>query len=341
MIIYPHLHVLMLDGVFTEISGKAHFRNVPRLTDEDVSRLAESISGKVIALLKRRGLLDKEGYLVAHPDVDPIFRDHDSLGAMSSASISGRIAFGPSAGQRVTRIGSGFGYLEEIPLAKGRLCFSVNGFSLHCATAINTHSRDRLQKLIEYMARGPLSNERLEIQSDGRVKLKLKTPWHDGTTHLLLSPDEFLEKLAAIIPPPRSHLVKWGGVFAPNSPLRRKVVLKPDAKKGLHFKRGISAAVCGSGAGDDADPEVSGPSQKSLWARLLSQVFKVDVTKCDRCGGAMEVVAAICDPDQAQRYLRHVGEDYDPPPRAPPRSFQPQWEEFIEVAETPDGGGLE
>jgi hypothetical protein len=93
------------------------------------------------------------------------------------------------------------------------------------------------------MARSPLSNERLEIQSDGRVKLKLKTPWHDGTTHLLLTPGEFLEKLAAIIPPPRSHLVKWGGVFAPNSPLRREVVLKPDSRKGIHFKRGISAAA--------------------------------------------------------------------------------------------------
>jgi hypothetical protein len=55
----------------------------------------------------------------------------------------------------------------------------------------------------------------------------------------------------------------------------------------------------------------------------------------------MEVAAAICDPDQARRYLRHMGEDYDPPPRAPPRSFQPQWEEFIEVAATPDSGGLE
>ena len=124
--------------------------------------------------------------------------------------------------------------------------------------------------------------------------------------------------------------MKWGGVFAPNSPLRRKVVLKRNSKKGLHFKRGISA-----------DSNASGPSPKSLWARLLAQVFKVDVTKFDGCGGAMEVAAAICDPDQARRYLRHVGEDYDPPPRAPPRSFQPQWEEFIEVAETPDGGGLE
>ena len=127
------------------------------------------------------------------------------------------------------------GYIEEIPLAKGKRCYSVNGFSLHCNTAVNTHARDRLEKLIEYIARGPLSNERLEITSDGKVKLQLKSSWSDGTTHLLFTPGEFLEKLAAIIPPPKSHLVRWGGVFAGNSPLRKKIVLKPEAKKGFEF----------------------------------------------------------------------------------------------------------
>ena len=60
------------------------------------------------------------------------------------------------------------------------------------------------------MARRPLSNERLELFPDGKVKLKLKTPWHDGTSHLVPTPSEFLEKLAAIVPPPRAHLVVWG-----------------------------------------------------------------------------------------------------------------------------------
>ena len=66
----------------------------------------------------------------------------------------------------------------------------------------------------------------LELLPDGKVKLKLKTPWHDGTSHLVLTPSEFLEKLAAIVPPPRAHLVKWSGVVAPNSPHLRKVILK-------------------------------------------------------------------------------------------------------------------
>jgi hypothetical protein len=311
----PHLHVLMVDGVFTEVGGTALFRNLPPLTDADVSTLAEAIAKKVMALLVREGLLSKDGEVVTNPDCDEIFRDHEGLAAASSASIGGKIAFGPNAGRRVTRIGPGFGYHEEIPLAKGRLCFSVNGFSLHCNTSVNTHSRNRLRKLVEYMARGPLSNERLEIFEDGTVKLKLKTPWHDGTSHLLLTPSEFLEKLSAVVPPPRAHLVKWGGVFAPNSPLRPKIILKPGVKKAGRHKR-----VAGGDARDQADDQPDskpGGLQGSSWARLLSRVFNIDITRCP-CGGELRAVAAICDQDEARRYLRHVGLPSDPPARAPP-----------------------
>ncbi len=76
-------------------------------------------------------------------------------------------------------------------------------------TSINTHARDRLGSLVEYLARGPLSNERLTIRPNGEVELELKSPWKNGTTHLLYSPEEFLEKLLALIPSPRSHLVRW------------------------------------------------------------------------------------------------------------------------------------
>ena len=158
------------------------------------------------------------------------------------------------------------------PLAKGRLCYSVNGFSLHWNTAVNTHSRDGLRKLVEYMARGSLSNQRLELLPDRKVKLNLKTLWHDGTSHLLLTPSEFLEKLAAIVPPPRAHLVKWGGVFVPNSPLRRKVILKPGVKKAARHKQ-CAEIEAGEGgkdeeaAGDKKDSTLQGPS----WARLLSR----------------------------------------------------------------------
>ena len=224
----------------------------------------------------------------------------------------------------MTKVGSGFGYYEETPLAKGRLCYSVNGFSLHCNTAVNTHSRDSLRNLVEYMARGPLSNERLEVLPDGNVKLKLKTPWHDGTSHLVLTPSEFLEKLAAIVPPPRAHLVKWGGVFAPNSPLRRKVILKPGVKKAARHKQCAEIKAGKAGEAGEAGKDEKAASDKkgstlrgSSWARLLSRVFKVDVGRC-QCGGELRVIAAICNPDEARRYLRYAGLASEPPARAPP-----------------------
>ena len=33
----------------------------------------------------------------------------------------------------------------------------------------------------------------------GQVEIKLKTPWRDGTTHLVMSPLEFLQRLTALV----------------------------------------------------------------------------------------------------------------------------------------------
>jgi len=66
--------------------------------------------------------------------------------------------------------------------------------------------------LCRYVTRPPLSHPRLSATPDGNLLLALKTAWRDGTSHLVLTPTELLERLAAIIPPPRSHLVTYHGV---------------------------------------------------------------------------------------------------------------------------------
>jgi hypothetical protein len=52
------------------------------------------------------------------------------------------------------------------------------------------------------------------------VVLTLKTPYRDGTTHTVMSPLEFMERLAALAPHPRLHLIRFHGVLAPNARLR-------------------------------------------------------------------------------------------------------------------------
>jgi hypothetical protein len=132
----PHLHILCCDGVFQERkNGESfRFRNFPTITDQEVDKLLIAISSKVLKHLRKRGYLDEHGEMVNHPLADPLFTDHESIAMATASSIVGRIAFGPNAGKKVTRIGSGFGFQEEIPLAKGKRCFSVNGFSLHANT---------------------------------------------------------------------------------------------------------------------------------------------------------------------------------------------------------------
>ena len=62
------------------------------------------------------------------------------------------------------------------------------------------------------------------------------------------------------------------------------------------------------------------------WARLLRQVFAVEVLRC-HCGGERKVIAALTraqSPDALRRYLEHIGEPVDPlpisPARAPPHT---------------------
>lgn len=77
---------------------------------------------------------------------------------------------------------------------------------------------------VRHTTRPALSDERVQINIAGQVELKLKTPWRDRTAHLAKSPLEFMQQLAALIPRPRPHLLRFHGVLAPNTKLRALVV---------------------------------------------------------------------------------------------------------------------
>ncbi len=66
--------------------------------------------------------------------------------------------------------------------------------------------------------------ERLSILPGGRVSYRLSHKWRDGTTHVLFEPLELVEKLAALVPPPRFNLARYSGIFAPSSRWRAQVV---------------------------------------------------------------------------------------------------------------------
>ena len=100
----------------------------------------------------------------------------------------------------------------------------MQGFSLHAAVRCGTDDRQALEQLCRHITRPALANERVQTNAAGQVVLKHKTSWRDGTTHLVLSPLEFMQRLAALVPRPRLHLIRFHGVLAPNAKLRAQVV---------------------------------------------------------------------------------------------------------------------
>jgi hypothetical protein len=69
--------------------------------------------------------------------------------------------------------------------------------------------------------------ERLAEDTNGDLVYTFTTPWSDGTTGITLSPVELLEKLAALVPLPRVHLVRYGGCLAPHSGRPGAITLTP------------------------------------------------------------------------------------------------------------------
>ena len=206
------------------------------------------------------------------------------LAALSSASIQRRVAIGPRRGFPLRRL-VGDGPVEVGIL--GRRCAQVEGFNLHANTRIAANDRQGLENLCRYVGRPPLSEERLEQTADGNLILRLKKPWSDGTTSLVFSPEELIEKLIPLIPRPRAHLARYSGVLAPAAGWREFVVPGP-------VRRKAGAADRRDEAPRGSDIVVTGRA-RIPWADLLLRVFLVEALKCPRCHGRMRVIAAVME----------------------------------------------
>ena len=142
----------------------------------------------------------------------------------------------------------------------------------------------------------------------GQVVLKLKTAWRDGTSHHVMAPMEFMQRLAALVPRPRLHLIRFHGVLAPNAKLRKAVVPVPPL-----------AVANTADAGDGAYLPTGSATGRMRWAQLLKRVFDIDIERCPHCGGQLKLIAAIEEPAVIQRILTHLGLAAQPPPRAAAR----------------------
>src|SRR5438876_7868532 len=93
---------------------------------------------------------------------------------------------------------------------------------------IEARDRMRLERLIRYAARPAVATERLTALADGRLLYRLKRPWRDGTTAVIFERQDFMAKLAVLVPAPRAHLTRFHGVFGPAAAWRPLIVPAAD-----------------------------------------------------------------------------------------------------------------
>lgn len=311
-----HFHMLWLDGVYEDTTERPQRK--PRLhrtrapTSAQLTELAGTIAHRVCRHLSRRGWLEGEDESVFLSDSAG---SDDGMDGLRMSSMTYRIATGRDAGRKVVT-------LQTLPGDAGSLegdAGKVGGFSLHAGVAAEAHESHKLEKLCRYITRPAISEQRLSISPQGRVRYQLKTPWRNGTTHVEWDAVDFIAKLAALVPPPRAHLTRFHGVFAPNANLRAQ--LTPSGRG----RRPAGDAVPVDASAHD---EPRSPEQKRRamsWAQRLKRVFSIDVTTCAHCGGAVRIVASIEDPKAIRAILAHFEKHgaleqahYRPAARAPP-----------------------
>ena len=190
-----HVHALVVDGVFAKDGDSVRFHPSPWLDSADVDEVLAAVEEYIQRLLAGRGVDAGDD---GGDTLDEWADDAPVLAGLAAASVQGRAVLGPRAGARVRRRGAGLAATE--PAGLGPCHAHHLGFDLHAGLCVPADERDRPERIARYALRPPVAQDRLAWTDDGQVRLELRRPWSDGTTHLLFDPVELLERLAALTP---------------------------------------------------------------------------------------------------------------------------------------------
>lgn len=292
-----HFHSIFFDGAYLLPSSRVRnpeFLEIAAPSNKEMGDLLIKIVKKIKTYLVRAGYLTPEGDLIIDPETS-----EDLFSQLQAASVQNLIA-GNESGKKVKLIKSD-PQLWHAKIETPRWV-DIFGFSLHANTDVSAKSRDQVEKLIRYLTRPPITEERLHRLQGGDLYYEFKNRWSDGTTGIKFTPLEFLEKLAALVPLPRRHLFRYHGLLAPNSKNRPKIIRMPvEVPK----------------EGEESRPPKRSPWIS--WSDLLKRVFQLDLTQCPDCGGKVRFVSAIIKKDVLVKILGHFNLPVEPPKFAPAR----------------------
>ena len=251
--------------------------------------------------------------------------------------------------------------LLDAAAAADMLAWENSGFSVDASVRITLIDRDvpsyfqSLEHLLRYCARPPFALERLSVIRglDGRItRIRYVLPRHKaanwvgrgrarkstrpGANGVVdLSPFEFLDRLADLVPPPRKHRHRYHGVFAPNHKLRRAVTALAIGNIGKRREAVTGGhAAGGQPTGGCCDTQAnlrSHDTSRIAWAKLMARVGEEFPLECPTCGGDIRLIAFITEPGPIRKILTHLGEPLEPPPVSPARGPPTDWGKLMQI----------
>jgi hypothetical protein len=260
----------------------------------------------------------------------------------------------------------GLARLLDAAAAADMLGWANSGFSIDASVRITLLDRDvpryfrSLEHLLRYCARPPFALERLSVNRspDGRItRIRYVLPRHKaanwvgpgrgrksrrpGANGIVeLSPFEFLDRLADLVPPPRKHRHRYHGVFAPNHTLRPAVTALAIGNIGKRAQAATGGEAVGGAVGgqptdgcccDTHQKPRSHDTSRIAWAKLLTRVAEEFPLECPNCGGDIRLIAFITEPGPIRKILTHLAEPLEPPPIFPARGRPADWGEHGQV----------
>jgi len=171
-----------------------------------------------------------------------------------------------------------------------------------------------------------------------------RTSTRSGTSGVVdLALLDYLDRLAALVPPPRKDRHRYHGVFVPNHGLREAVTSpaignigkRGEAETGGHARHDhATLGYC------DATHAIEKPRSHDMspiaWAKLMARVGEAFSLQCPSCGGDIRLIAFITEPGPIRKILKRLGEPLEPPPRSPARGPPADWAELVQMHDDRD-----
>jgi hypothetical protein len=291
LLLAPHFHAIVPDGVFfIDDNESLQFAPLPPPRDDDVEKLSRRIAARIDMLVQRHR--------------DEAVDDDDSDALQQSLTEAAQ----PPRRHR---------WQTQTPPPPPRpLCFALDGYSLDANVAVAAEDRRGLRRLLRYGARAPLAARRVGLNEDGMVVYTLRKPTFTGRTQLVMTPRQFIRRLAALTPPPWLNLTRFHGVFASNHS-QRQTITQCVAEQSDPNDDPFTCAPLRKPT--DSDNPASDPPPKHVriaWSELLRRTFD-DPLVCPRCQGKMRLVSVIKDPDVINAILAHPHHRDDDPDVGP------------------------